>query len=104
MSIEMVTWLTTYLLIILAELGDKTQVAILLVTSNHASKRWLIFLASCLALALCVLIEVTIGSAMAHYVGVNVINRIAGAVFLLIGILGWVKETGIKAKAGITGN
>jgi len=91
MSIEMVTWLTTYLLIILAELGDKTQVAILLVTSNHPHKRWLIFLASCVALALCVLIEVTIGATLAHYVGVNLINRISGAVFLLIGLIGIFK-------------
>lgn len=104
MSIEMVTWLTTYMLIVLAELGDKTQVAILLVTSNHPRKRWMIFLASCLALALCVTVEVTIGTTLAHYMGLNVINRISGAVFLIIGITGWVKETGIKSKAGVSEN
>lgn len=82
------TWLTTYLLIILAELGDKTQVAILLVTSNHPDQRWMIFLASSLALALCVFIEVTIGSTLAHFVGVNLINRISGAIFLTIGLVG----------------
>lgn len=88
MSIELLTWLTTYLLIILAELGDKTQVAILLVTSNHPGQRWLIFVASSLALALCVFIEVTIGSSLARYIGVNQINRISGVVFLAIGLVG----------------
>lgn len=100
MSIEMVTWVTTYLLIILAELGDKTQVAILLVTSNNPNHRWIVFAASCVALALCVSIEVTIGSTLAHYIGVNVINRISGAIFLVIGVIGLFKND--RAGSGIT--
>ncbi|WP_054692109.1 TMEM165/GDT1 family protein [Syntrophomonas palmitatica] len=88
MSIELITCLTTYLLIILAELGDKTQLAILLVTSNNPRKRWTIFGASALALTACVLVEVTIGTALARVIGINMINRISGAVFLAIGIIG----------------
>ncbi|MGE5389880.1 MAG: TMEM165/GDT1 family protein [Deltaproteobacteria bacterium] len=91
MSLELVTWLSTYVLIVLAELGDKTQLAILLVTSNHPAQRWTIFMASCLALAFCVMIEVTIGSTLAHYIGVNLINRISGGIFLLIGLIGFFK-------------
>jgi len=78
-------------LIVLAELGDKTQLAILLVTSSHPNQRWMIFLASSLALALCVLVEVTIGATLAHYIGVGMINRISGGVFLIIGLIGIFK-------------
>lgn len=92
MSIELLTWLSTYVLIVLAELGDKTQLAILLVTSNHPKQRWMVFLAACLALALCVSIEVTIGSALAKHIGVNLINRISGGVFLIMGAVGLFKD------------
>ncbi|MGI5921770.1 MAG: TMEM165/GDT1 family protein [Syntrophomonadaceae bacterium] len=87
MSIELLTWLTTYILIILAELGDKTQVAVLLFTSNNPSKRWLILLASALALILCVTIEVTVGVTLARYLGPHIINKLAGIIFLIISFL-----------------
>lgn len=86
MSIQLLTWLTTYVLIILAELGDKTQLAVLLLTSNNPGKRWTVFAASALALALCVTIEVTVGVTLAHYIGPAMINKIAGAIFLAMGI------------------
>lgn len=84
-SVELLTLFTTFILIILAELGDKTQVAVLLFTGNNPAKRWTVLLASALALILCVSIEVTFGVVLAKYIGPQIINRIAGAVFLLIG-------------------
>jgi putative Ca2+/H+ antiporter (TMEM165/GDT1 family) len=86
MSIKFLTWLTTYILIVLAELGDKTQVAVLLITSNNPTRRWLVLGASCLALILCVTVEVTVGVVLARYIGPAIINRVAGVIFLLLGI------------------
>lgn len=86
MSIKLLTWLTTYIIIILCELGDKTQLAVLLFTSNKPGKRWTIFFASALALTLCVLVEVTIGVALARHITPAIINRVAGFVFLGLGI------------------
>lgn len=74
-------------MIILCELGDKTQVAVLLLASNNPAKRWLILLASALALSLCVLIEVTVGVYLARFIGPAIINRAVGVVFLLIGLV-----------------
>ncbi|WP_066634531.1 TMEM165/GDT1 family protein [Desulfolucanica intricata] len=87
MCIEFLTWLSTYTLIILCELGDKTQVAVLLLTSNNPGRRWLIFGASALALTLCVLIEVTVGVTLAKYIGPALINRITGIIFLIVGLV-----------------
>lgn len=100
MSIELLTWLSTYLLIILAELGDKTQVAVLLFTSNNPSQRWTVLLASALALILCVTIEVTIGLTLAKYLGPQMINKIAGIIFLIISLLTFYKTfaSGQNAK------
>jgi len=87
MNIKLLTWLSTYLIIILCELGDKTQLAVLLFTSNNPHKRWTIFLASSLALILCVVVEVTVGLTLANYIGPDLINKFAGGVFILLGII-----------------
>lgn len=97
MSIKLLTSVSTYLLIILCELGDKTQMAVLILTSRNPQKRWLVFLASSLALSLCVLLEVTIGVKLAQYLAPHIINKLAGGIFLLMGILGLWKELDIRA-------
>jgi putative Ca2+/H+ antiporter (TMEM165/GDT1 family) len=85
MSVKLLTLLTTYMLIVLCELGDKTQLAVLLITSNNPSKRWLIFTAGAFALTLCVALEVSLGALLALHIGPDVINRATGVVFLLVG-------------------
>lgn len=92
MSINLLTGISTYLLIIFCELGDKTQVAVLLLTSRNPMKRWLLFLASALALSICVLVEVTVGVKLARFLAPDLINKLAGGIFLLIGSLGLWKE------------
>lgn len=85
MSLNFLTWLTTFLLIVICELGDKTQVAVLFITSNNPSRRWYVFIGSALALSLCVLIEVTVGVALAKIISPAIINRATGVVFLILG-------------------
>ncbi len=98
MSIKFLTWLTTYIIIILCELGDKTQLAVLLFTSNKPDKRWTIFFASALALTLCVLVEVTIGLALARHITPAVINRVAGLTSLYQ-LIAERKRTSASAEA-----
>ncbi|MFZ5633506.1 MAG: TMEM165/GDT1 family protein [Bacillota bacterium] len=87
MSVKLLTLLTTYVLIVLCELGDKTQVAVLLLTSNNPPKRWLIFTAGAIALVLCVAIEVSVGAMLARYIGPAIINRATGVIFLIVGAI-----------------
>ena len=89
---EWITWLTTFTLIILAELGDKTQLATLVLASNNPGRRWLIFAASALALTTCVLLEVTVGAAIARVVSQDTINRVTGVVFLLVGAVTLLRQ------------
>jgi putative Ca2+/H+ antiporter (TMEM165/GDT1 family) len=98
MSVKLLTWLTTYIIIILCELGDKTQVAVLLMTSNNPAKRWLVFGASALALTLCVIVEVTVGVTLAKYIGPAVINRATGMIFLIIGLVTLAQYFNLAAK------
>ena len=98
MSSQLLTVLTTYVLIILAELGDKTQVAVLLITSNNPHKRWTVFIASAIALTLCVCVEVTVGVTLGRYIAPQLINKLAGFVFLGIGLLTLIQNLGASAK------
>lgn len=98
MSIELLTWLSTYIIIFLCELGDKTQLAVLLFTSSNPREKWNIFFASSLALILCVIVEVTLGVSLARYIGPNVVNRMAGGVFLLLGIIICFNSLNLKPK------
>jgi putative Ca2+/H+ antiporter (TMEM165/GDT1 family) len=105
-SLEWLTWITTYTLIILAELGDKTQLATLILVSNNPTKKWVVFSAGALALSLCVFIEVTIGASLAKLLSPQSINQITGVVFLVIGLFtlySEYKKTTLTKKGGIWG-
>ena len=100
MSAKLLTLLSTYTLIVLCELGDKTQLAVLLISSNNPAKKWLIFLASALALAVCVLIEVTVGVTLAKYIGPAAINKATGLVFVIIGTVTLAQHFRILERLG----
>ncbi len=71
-------------LIFLAELGDKTQLATLMLSANGHSPV-AVFLGAALALVLVALISALLGDALASVVPVRVIHICAGAAFVLIG-------------------
>ncbi len=76
---------STFLLIFLAELGDKTQLASLAASATSKSP-WSIFVAASLALVLSTFIAVLVGSLMGKYLPQKLIKIIAAILFLLFGI------------------
>ncbi|HHV75877.1 MAG TPA: TMEM165/GDT1 family protein [Syntrophothermus lipocalidus] len=95
---QIITLVTTYILIAMCELGDKTQVAVLLMSSNSPGKRWLILAASLLALTSCVIIEVTVGAHLARRIGPGTFNRITGFIFLVLGGLNLINHFRVRAR------
>ena len=79
-------FITAFATIFLAELGDKTQLAILLY-SSRCSKPVIVFTASALALMMSSAIAVILGAGMAKIIPANIISRIAGGGFIVIGCL-----------------
>ena len=79
-------FLTVFGTIFLAELGDKTQLAVMALSAENQKGLVSIFLGSVLALALTSLIGVLVGSVAAKYVSATVIQYVAGSLFVLIGI------------------
>jgi putative Ca2+/H+ antiporter (TMEM165/GDT1 family) len=76
----------TFLLIFLAELGDKSQlVTIALVTKNNATLT--IFLGAATALVLVTLIAIFTGKLISQYIPTLYMNKIIALVFIIIGVL-----------------
>ena len=74
--------------IFLAELGDKTQLATLLLASDRGVHKVGLFLAASSALILATFIAVLVGSQISRWVSPQVVKVIAGVGFIAIGI--WV--------------
>lgn len=79
-------FLTVFTAVFLAELGDKTQLATMLFASDSAVSKLTIFTAASMALLVATAIGVLAGGIVAQYVSPKMLNYIAGAGFIGIGI------------------
>jgi putative Ca2+/H+ antiporter (TMEM165/GDT1 family) len=79
-------FLTIFITVLFAELGDKTQLATLLFATNRENSKFLVFLAASLALILATGIAVILGDALSKYINPKYLTWIAGIGFIIIGI------------------
>jgi len=79
---------TVFSTILVAELGDKTQLATLLYASDASHPRLTVFAASALALVVASALAVLAGSFVAQHVSPTVVRWVAGFGFIAVGI--WV--------------
>ena len=82
---------STFVAIFLAELGDKTQLAALSLSAGSTSK-WTVFAASALALVATSAIAVAAGDLVSRVVSPLWLRRIAGVVFVAMGVLFLVRR------------
>ena len=78
--------LTTFGVIFLAEMGDKTQLAAMTMAAEK-KRPWEVFIAASLALTAVSAIGIIVGSALGQYLPLEWIKRVAGAAFIVIGLL-----------------
>lgn len=78
--------LTSFGIIFLAELGDKTQLAAMTLAAN-TKRPWEVLGGTALALVCVSAIGVTAGAVLAHYVPLEWIKRVAAVGFVAIGAL-----------------
>ncbi len=75
-----------FISIFLAELGDKTQMASIIFSSNDPSNKWIIFLASSMALVFSSFLGVMIGSWIASMGLEKYIRIVGGIIFVILGV------------------
>ena len=77
---------TTFGIMFLAELGDKTQLAILSLSGRFRSP-WTVFAGAALAMVLATGLGVLIGSFLPSVIGEKMVRYVSGGLFVLFGIL-----------------
>lgn len=77
---------TAFLTLFLAELGDKTQLAVIVMSAKTKSKV-AVFLGASLALVLVSLLGVLVGGVLSQYVPTEWLQRIVAVAFIVIGVL-----------------
>jgi putative Ca2+/H+ antiporter (TMEM165/GDT1 family) len=80
---------TAFITLFLAELGDKTQLAVITMSSNAASwqSKLSVFIGASLALIAVTALGVLVGGILSEYIPTEWLQRIVAAAFILIGIL-----------------
>ncbi len=77
---------TAFITLFLAELGDKTQLAVITMTSSTESKVS-VFLGAALALVAVTLLGVLFGGVLSQYIPTEWLQRIVATAFIVIGVL-----------------
>jgi Ca2+/H+ antiporter, TMEM165/GDT1 family len=78
--------ITTFGIIFLAEMGDKTQLAAMTMAAQ-TKRPWAVFVGASLALAAVSGLGVVLGSVIGEYVPLEWVKRAAAVAFIIIGIL-----------------
>ena len=79
-------FLTTFGVIFLAEMGDKTQLAAMTMAAQ-TKRPWTVLIGSALALTAVSAIGVVVGGVVGEYVPLIWVKRIAALSFIVIGVL-----------------
>ena len=77
---------TAFLTLFLAEIGDKTQLAVITMTAGTDSKI-AVFLGASLALITVTALGIIFGGVLAQYVPTEWLQRIVAVAFIVIGVL-----------------
>ena len=80
------TIMTTFAMVFLAELGDKTQLATMMLTAQYRSP-WAVFLGAAAALAVTSLLGVVFGEAVTRVIPEQYIRGAAGIAFIILGMM-----------------
>jgi Ca2+/H+ antiporter, TMEM165/GDT1 family len=78
--------LTTFGIIFLAEMGDKTQLAAMTMAAD-SKKPWAVFIGASVALVAVSGLGVLVGSLVGDYLPIVWVKRVAAVAFIAIGVL-----------------
>jgi putative Ca2+/H+ antiporter (TMEM165/GDT1 family) len=84
-------YLAVFASVLVAELGDKTQIATLLYATDPAAGKLGVFLAAATALVLSSALAVVVGAQAGTWVSPKLLRTVAGLGFIAVGV--WVLMT-----------
>lgn len=72
-------------LFFIMELGDKTMLSSLALAAKY--NPWVVFTGALIGLGLVTGLSVTVGQSLSQYISPEIIQKVSGALFIIIGIL-----------------
>ena len=84
-----------FVMIFLAELGDKTQLATMMYASGKMAHPLLVFIGASLALVAASALAVLIGHAASHYLAAFPLKLVAGIGFVALGVWMVIEHFGV---------
>jgi putative Ca2+/H+ antiporter (TMEM165/GDT1 family) len=78
-------FLTIFISVFIAELGDKTQLATMLFAADKEVSKYTVFLAASAALIVASAVGVLAGSLLSEYINEKYLHYLAGIGFIIIG-------------------
>lgn len=78
--------MSAFVAIFLAEMGDKTQLAAMIMAAD-TKRPWAVFLGASLALTCVSALGVFVGASLSATLPMGLIKRVAGGAFVVIGVL-----------------
>jgi putative Ca2+/H+ antiporter (TMEM165/GDT1 family) len=88
---ELRVLLSTFALLFVAELGDKTQLAVISMTAKYKMPIW-IFVGATLALAAVTALGVLGGELLTRFISEMILRKVAAALFVGMGLLMWFEK------------
>jgi putative Ca2+/H+ antiporter (TMEM165/GDT1 family) len=83
---EYKTFFIIFFSVLVAEMGDKTQLATFGFATNADTSKFMIFFASALALVVSSAIAVVAGEFIIDFIGENSLKILSGVIFIIIGL------------------
>lgn len=83
--------LSTFALLFIAELGDKTQLAVINMTAKHRAPIW-VFVGATLALAAVTGLGVLGGELLTRFIPEAILRKVAALLFVAMGLLMWFNK------------
>jgi len=80
------TFLSIFVTIFLAEIGDKTQLATMLFSSEADTNKWMVWVASSAALVVAAGIGVLVGAQLERFASPRALKLVAGLGFVAVGV------------------
>jgi len=79
-------FLSVFITVFLAEIGDKTQLATMLFAAEAKTSKWVVFAGSAIALVLAAAIGVLVGAQIERFISPRTLKIVAGVGFIAIGV------------------
>ena len=91
LTMEWKVFLTVFISVFVAELGDKTQLATMLFATDKDVSKYTVFFAASAALIVASGLGVLVGAFLSEHINAKFLHYAAGIGFILIGVLTLIK-------------